>query len=80
MKIKFVIRRAIAGIFIIPATAIIYTFGYAMLVGLGATPTAMPIQVWDNGLDLGIYLTLILMFWEVVSKALDKLENLAERI
>lgn len=80
MKIKFVIRRAIAGIVIVPATAVIYFVGYALLVGAGATPTATAPEVWNNGLWLGGYLTLILMFWELVSKAYDKFDNFLDRV
>lgn len=75
MKIKFVIRRAIAGIVIVPATAGIYFVGYAMLVGLGATPTATASEVWNNGLWIGGLATLMLMFWEKFSALMDKLEE-----
>lgn len=73
MKIKFVIRRALAGIVIVPATALIYTIGYAMLVGLGGTPTASVGEVWGNGLMLGIVATAYLMFHEPINKLLDRL-------
>jgi len=80
MQLKYIIRRAIAGIVIVPATAVIYFVGYAMLVGAGATATSTAQEVWNNGLFLGVYLTIILMFWELIGKAYDKFENFLERV
>jgi len=80
MPIKYIIRRAILGIVIVPATAGIYFVGYAGLVGAGATPTATAPEVWNNGLMLGIVATLVLMFWELIDKAYDKFDNFLDRI
>jgi hypothetical protein len=51
---KYVIRRAIAGLVITPIVASAYWLLYASLVGLATEPSAMPIQVWNNGLMFGI--------------------------
>jgi hypothetical protein len=80
LPIKYIIRRAILGIVIVPATAVIYFVGYALLVGAGATPTSTAPEVWNNGLGFGIYLTLILMFWELIGKAYDKFNNFLDRV
>lgn len=50
---KFYIRRAVAGAVATPIVAGIYFVGYAVLVGLGAEPTATPSEVWANGLFMG---------------------------
>jgi hypothetical protein len=50
---KFVIRRAVAGLLLVPAVAGLYFVGYLALVLLGA---GMPItldEVWANGLLIG---------------------------
>ena len=50
---KFVIRRAVAGLLLMPVVAGLYFVGYLALVLLGA---GMPItldEVWANGLLIG---------------------------
>lgn len=79
MKIKFVIRRALAGVVIVPAVAGIYFVGYASLVGLGAMPTATASEVWENGITIGITLTLVLMFWEPLNKVAGALTDSKEK-
>jgi hypothetical protein len=56
---KFVFRRLLAGIVIVPLVALAYFVFYALLVGLGADPTATPSEVWANGLWLGGFLTIV---------------------
>lgn len=80
MQIKYIIRRAIAGIVIVPATAVAYFVGYALLVGAGAGATSTPQEVWNNGLFLGFYVTIVLMFWELFGKIYDKFEEMMDRI
>ena len=80
MPLKYIIRRAILGIVIVPATAVIYFVGYALLVGAGATATSTAPEVWNNGLVLGVIATLALMFWESLNKGLDKFNNFLDRV
>lgn len=56
---KFVFRRLLAGIVIVPLVALAYFVFYALLVGLGADPTATPSEVWANGLMFGVLATLV---------------------
>jgi hypothetical protein len=56
---KYAFRRLLAGIVIVPVVAIAYLFGYAMLVGLGAEPTASASEVWSLGLLFGVIATLV---------------------
>jgi hypothetical protein len=72
MSIKYVIRRAIAGIVIVPAVATAWFVIYAVLVGLGATPTSSPAEVWGMGVMLGITLTVYLMFFERINALFEK--------
>jgi hypothetical protein len=78
MKIKFVIRRAVLGVVIVPAVAGIYFVGYAVLIGAGAGANAMPSEVWNNGLALGVGVTLALMFWETIDRVLGITERKGE--
>jgi hypothetical protein len=50
---KYVIRRAVLGVIITPLVALIWLVGIAVLIGLGAEPTASASQVWIDGLWLG---------------------------
>ena len=50
---KYVIRRAVLGVIITPLVALIWLVGIAVLIGLGAEPTASASQVWYDGLWLG---------------------------
>lgn len=56
---KFVFRRLLCGVVIVPFVAGVYFAGYAMLVGLGAEPTATPSEVWNNGLLFGVATTIV---------------------
>lgn len=59
---KYRIRRLVAGVIATPVIAGVYFVGYVMLVGLGATPNATPIEVWNNGLWLGAFMTVCFVF------------------
>ena len=65
---KFYIRRAILGAIATPIVAGVYFIGYALLVGLGAEPTATPRGVWDNGIFIGVILAVMLTFYPQVRK------------
>ena len=50
---KYVVRRAIASVVIIPAIAGMYLVAYALLLGMAIEPTARLAEVWNTGLVLG---------------------------
>jgi len=56
---KYVIRRAVAGIIITPLVALLWLIGIAMLIGMGAEPTASASQVWIDGLWLGVAVSVV---------------------
>lgn len=51
---KFVIRRAVAGVILIPLMAVAYTLLYATLVILGGEPTSSIQQVFATGIGIGV--------------------------
>jgi hypothetical protein len=55
---KYVIRRAVLGIVITPLVALCWLIGIALLIGMGAEPTASATQVWEDGLWLGAFVSL----------------------
>jgi hypothetical protein len=56
---KYVIRRAVAGIVITPLVALVWLIGIAVLIGMGAEPTASAGQVWLDGLWLGVAVSVV---------------------
>lgn len=56
---KFVFRRLLLGVVIVPLIASGYFVVYALLIGGGAEPTATPSEVWNNGLMFGVVSTLV---------------------
>lgn len=56
-KMKYVFRRLLAGIVIIPAVAVAYVIGCGMLIALGAKDSG--INYWNTGLELGVLVTLV---------------------
>jgi hypothetical protein len=56
---KYVIRRAVLGVVITPLVAVVWLFGIALLIGMGAEPTASASQVWVDGLWLGGIVSLV---------------------
>lgn len=69
---KFVIRRAVVGILSIPVVAGVYTLGYLWLVIAGAEPTASSVEVFNNGIWLGILVAVMLTFAPQVSKVINR--------
>jgi hypothetical protein len=64
MKLKYIIRRLVLGALLTPVIAGIYWFGYAALVGLGATPTTTSSGAYQNGLEFGFAITIVFAFYE----------------
>jgi hypothetical protein len=50
---KFVIRRAVAGLLLVPVVAGLYVAGYVVLGLLGAGMSITLDEVWANGLLIG---------------------------
>ena len=50
---KYVFRRLLAGIVIVPLVAVAYFAGCVVLIGLGAEPHGTPSEVWSLGLMFG---------------------------
>lgn len=69
---KYVIRRAIASVVVAPVIATAYVLGYAVLVGLGATPSVNVSDAWNNGWLIAVAVGIVFTFWTQV-------ESLAER-
>jgi hypothetical protein len=59
---KYVFRRAILGVAIVPLIAVAWLLFYALLVGLGARQTSSAEEVFAVGLFIG----LIVEVWFVV--------------
>lgn len=59
---KFYIRRAVVAVVASPAIAGIYVLAYAVLVGLGATPTTDVASAWSIGWSLAITVGLMFTF------------------
>jgi len=58
-QMKYAFRRLLAGIVIVPLVAVAYFVLYVGLVAWGAEPNATPIEVWNNGLMIGVVATLV---------------------
>ena len=58
---KFMFRRLLLGVVIVPLVALAYFVLYALLVGvsIGGLPTTTPSEVWANGLMFGVVATLV---------------------
>lgn len=61
-KMKYVFRRAVLGVVATPLIAFAWVFFIAVLIGLGAEPTASVNQVWNDGLWLGVISAVIFTF------------------
>ena len=59
---KYVIRRAVLGAVATPLVAFAWVMFTAVLIGLGAEPTASVNQVWNDGLWLGIISAVVFTF------------------
>lgn len=55
---KYVFRRAVLGVVLVPLVAVAWVFIYAVLVGLGAEPQSSPREVFNDGLFVGVVLEL----------------------
>ena len=65
---KFVIRRAVAGLIAVPVVAGLYVFGVAVLIGLGAGASFGIEQAWANGLVLGFASAVVFAFYPQLTK------------
>jgi hypothetical protein len=59
---KYVVRRLIAGVVLIPVVAVVYTALYAYLVLIGGEPTSSISEVFATGLGIGVAFALALQF------------------
>lgn len=68
---KFVIRRAVAGVVITPLVACGWVFAYASLILIGGEPSASVGEVFTSGLWLGGLLSVLFVgnsIWKLVRK------------
>jgi hypothetical protein len=68
---KFVIRRAVAGVVITPLVASAWFLIVVLMIGLGAEPNATPLEVWNTGLVGGVFVSLLFVgnaVWKLVRK------------
>ena len=70
---KFYIRRAVVGIIAVPVVAGVCTLAYLWLVIAGAEPNVSSVEVFQNGLGLGVILAVMLTFSPQVSRLLDRI-------
>jgi hypothetical protein len=71
-KMKFVIRRAVAGLLLMPVVAGVYVAGYAVLVGLGAGATTDFSGVVSNGVLIGWVFVFAFAFWTQLMKFAER--------
>jgi len=62
-KMKYVIRRAVASIVLVPAIALAYVVLCAMLIGLGAGASFGIAEAWNNGFTFGIAGAVVFTFF-----------------
>lgn len=68
---KYVIRRAVAGVVITPLVASLWFVLVAGLIMLGGEPNATPLEVWNTGLLGGVFVSLLFVgnaIWKLVRK------------
>lgn len=70
---KFVIRRFILGVVLIPFIAGAYVFLNLTLILLGADPQYSVEDSFYNGLEIGIVLAIVITFYPQFSKFVEKL-------
>lgn len=71
MKTKFVVRRAVAGLVIAPAVAVLFFGLCALLVAFAPSPGGLtPAVAWANGWVLGIGFALMFVFAPAILKVL----------
>ena len=69
---KFLIRRFLVGLISIPFVAGAYLFLNLLLIALGAEAQYTVEDAFYNGIEIGIVVALILVFYPQFSKVLDK--------
>lgn len=70
---KFVIRRAVAGLLLVPVVAGLYVAGYVALGLLGAGMALTPDEVWANGLLIGFVCAVAFAFATQLDKLVSRL-------
>lgn len=68
---KFVVRRAVAGLIAMPVVAGAYVLAVAVLVGAGAGATATVSEAWSNGLVFGFAGAVVFAFYPQLMKAVN---------
>lgn len=63
---KYVFRRLVAGVVLVPAVAVAWVAINATLIGLGATPTASVKDVLMAGFVLGLMIEIVFVGEQVV--------------
>lgn len=72
VKMKFYIRRAVAGIVSIPFVAGAWVFFYLLLLLGGAEPSQSLGETFANGVNIGIIVAVFFTFAPQVNKFLSK--------
>lgn len=70
---KFYIRRAVAGMIVMPVIAGAYFVGYLALVGIGSQSGLFPQEAWNNGLLIGSVCAVALVFAPKLDKFISKI-------
>lgn len=65
---KYVIRRAVLGAVATPVIAFAWVLLIAVMIGLGAEPTASVNQVWNDGLALGVITAVLFTFGPLLTR------------
>lgn len=69
---KFYIRRAVAGIILMPVVAFAYVVVCAFLIGAGAGASFTVAEAWTNGLLLAGISAVSFTFYPQIDRLLDK--------
>lgn len=72
-KMKFYIRRAVVGVLAVPLVAGVYTLIYIALLVAGAEPSAGIVEVFQNGIGLGVIVAVMFTFSPQVSRLLNRI-------
>ena len=65
---KYVFRRAVLGVVATPIIAGAWVLFTAVLIGLGAPPSASVNEVWNDGLWLGVISAVVFTFGPLIVK------------
>ena len=74
-KMKFYIRRAVAGLISIPLVAGAWCFVYLAFVIAGGEPTQNITETFANGITLGVVVAVMLTFAPQVSKFISRVSG-----